>query len=68
MIRTKVEKCGGGVMQELDAKGTTRTLLIELRALNIGVLSSLSLIANGEEMPMDKRIELFCDILKIKED
>lgn len=68
MIRTKVEKFDGGVMQDLDAKGTTCTLLIELKALNIGVLSSLSLIANGEEMPMDKRIELFCDILKIKED
>lgn len=49
MIKTKVEKCGGGVMQELDAKGTARTLLIELKALNIGVLSSLTLIANGEE-------------------
>lgn len=49
-------------------KGTARTLLIELKALNIGVLSRLTLIANGEEMPMDKRIDLFCDILKFKED
>ena len=66
MIRTKVEKCGGGVMQELDAKGTARTLLIELKALTRGVLTSLKLPRKdtGEEMPMDKRIEMFCDLLK----
>lgn len=42
-------------------------IAVALAAL-FGVLSSLTLIANGEEMPMDKRIDLFCDILKIKED
>ena len=64
MIEVKVKKEDKVVVQELCASGSTRDLLLELTALTRGVLSSLTLIANGEEMPMDKRVEMFCDLLK----
>ena len=67
MIKTKVERVSGGVAQDLEAKGSTHDILIELKALNIGVLGSLSLSVNGEEMTLDERIKLFCKIMNIEE-
>ena len=70
MIRTKVEKFDGGVVQELCASGSTRDLLFELTALTHGVLASLKIPQKDtdEEMPMDKRIEMFCDLPKTTEE
>lgn len=66
MIEVKVKKEDKVVVQELCASGSTRDLLLELTALTRGVLTSLKLPRKdtGEEMPMDKRIEMFCDLLK----
>ena len=61
MIKTKTEKVDDGVIQELEAKGSTKNLLIELKALNIGLLSSLSF---GMELSIDERIALFCEFMK----
>lgn len=68
MIKTKTEKVDNGVIQELEAKGSTANLLIELKALNIGVLSSLSFGSFGKELSIDERIALFCEIMKAEDD
>lgn len=65
MIKTKTEKVDDGVIQELEAKGSTKNLLIELKALNIGLLSSLSF---GKELSIDERIALFCEFMKAEDD
>ncbi len=65
MIKTKTEKVDDGVIQKLKAKGSTKDLLIELKALNIGLLSSLSF---GKELSIDERIVLFCEFMKAEDD
>lgn len=66
MIEVKVKKEDKVVVQELCASGSTRDLLFELTALTRGVLISLKLPRKdtGKEMPMDQRVEMFCDLLK----
>ena len=44
MIKTKVESLSdSAVAQELEIKGSTSVLLVELRALVIGVLNGITL-------------------------
>lgn len=65
MIKAKIEKVDDGVIQDLEAKGSTLDLLIELKALNIGLLSSLSF---GKGLSIDKRIALFCEFMKTEDE
>lgn len=67
MIRTKVDSMGeNAVTQELEIKGSTYQILEELKALTIGVLTSMDMTHRKDqsELTMDDRIELFCQLLK----
>ena len=67
MIRTKVDSMGkNAVTQELEIKGSTSQILVELKALTIGVLNSMDIThrKDNSELTMDDRIELFCQLLK----
>lgn len=68
MIKIKVETKGNIIEQDLEAHGKTAELLAELKALNIGVLESISLKNNGEELTIAERVELFCKIMKLQGD
>lgn len=72
MIEVKIEKKGkeGLVVQDLYASGSTKDLLLELTMLTRGILASLKIPhkITGEKMPMNKRIEMFCNILKASEE
>ena len=68
MIKTKTEKVDDGIIQEVEAKGSTKDLLIELKALNIGLLSSLSFGKFGKELSINERIALFCEFMKAEDD
>lgn len=67
MIRTKVDSMGKeAITQDLEVKGSTSQILVELKALTIGVLNSMDITRRKDqsEMTMDDRIELFCQLLK----
>ena len=67
MIKTKVESISSNaVAQELEIKGSTTMLLLELRALVTGVLNGLPLTAKGteRELTIDERIDLFVKLMK----
>ena len=67
MIRTKVDSMGkAAITQELEVKGSTSQILVELKALTIGVLNSMDITRRKDqsELTMDDRIELFCQLLK----
>lgn len=68
MIKIKVETKGDIIEQDLEAHGKTEELLAELKALNMGVLTSISLKSNGEELTTAERVELFCQIMKLQGD
>ena len=67
MIRTKVDSMGKeAITQDLEMKGSTSQILVELKALTIGVLNSMDITRRKDqsELTMDDRIELFCQLLK----
>lgn len=67
MIRTKVESVSkAGITQELEMKGSTAQVLVELKALVTGVLTGMDLKYREEknEMTLDERIEFFCELMK----
>lgn len=67
MIRTKVDSMGKeAITQDLEVKGSTTQILVELKALTIGVLNSMDITRRKDqsELTMDDRIELFCQLLK----
>jgi hypothetical protein len=67
MIKTKVESISSNaVSQELEVQGSTKVLLLELRALVTGVLNNMTLSAKGtdRELTIDERIDLFCKLMK----
>lgn len=67
MIKTTVKYLGRGVVsQDLELQGRTDQLLYELKALVTGILSGMKLQEkwSGDEMSIEKRIDLFCDLLK----
>jgi hypothetical protein len=67
MIKTKVDSMGKeAITQDLEVKGSTSQILVELKALTIGVLNSMDIRRRKDqsEMTMDDRIELFCQLLK----
>lgn len=67
MIRTKVDSMGkNAVTQDLEVKGSITQILVELKALTIGVLNSMDITRRKDqsELTMDDRIELFCQLLK----
>ena len=66
MIKTKVESISSNaVYQELEVQGSTKVLLLELRALVTGVLNNMTLSAKGtdRELTIDERIDLFCKLM-----
>lgn len=67
MIKTKVESISSNaVAQELEVKGSTTMILLELRALVTGVLNGIELTAKGteRELTIDERIDLFVKLMK----
>lgn len=67
MIKTKVDSMGKeAITQDLEMKGSTSQILVELKALTIGVLNSMGITRRKDqsELTMDDRIELFCQLLK----
>lgn len=68
MLKIKVETKGDIIEQDLEAHGKTEELLAELKALNMGVLTSITLKNNGEELTTAERVELFCQIMKLQGD
>ena len=65
MIKAKSELFGGGCSVQLEVKGSTKDLLLELKSVCVGALSSIGFTRNGEteELPLDERIKLFCKLL-----
>lgn len=67
MIKTKVESLSdSAVAQELEIKGSTSVLLVELRALVIGVLNGITLTERDtdRELTTDEQIKLFIYLMK----
>lgn len=67
MIKTKVDSMGkAAITQDLEVKGSTSQILVELKALTIGVLNSMDITRRKDqsELTLDDRIELFCKLLK----
>jgi hypothetical protein len=67
MIKTKVDSMGKqAITQDLEMKGSTTQILVELKSLTIGVLNSMDITRRKDqsEMTLDDRIELFCQLLK----
>lgn len=67
MIRTKVDSMGKEtITQELKISGSTYQILEELKALTIGVLTSMDMTRREDqsELTLDDRKELFCQLLK----
>lgn len=67
MIRTKVDSMGkAAITQELKISGSTHQILEELKALTIGVLTSIDMTRckDQSELTLDDRKELFCQLLK----
>lgn len=70
MIKTTVKHLGRGVVsQDLELQGRADQLLYELTALVTGILSGMKLQEkwSGDEMSIEERIDLFCDLLKEEE-
>ncbi len=65
MIKAKAELFNGGCSVQLEVKGSTKDLLLELKSVCVGTLSSMGITRKGEseELPLDERIKLFCKLL-----
>jgi hypothetical protein len=64
MIKAKSELFNGGASVQLSLKGTTKDLLLELKALCVGALSSMEFPKiDGREATLDERIEILCELL-----
>lgn len=64
MIKAKSELLNGGASVQLSLKGTTKDLLLELKALCVGALSSMEFPKiDGREATLDERIEILCELL-----
>lgn len=64
MIKAKSEQFNGGTSVQLSLKGTTKDLLLELKALCVGVLGSVEFPKKtGEEATLNERIAVLCDLL-----
>lgn len=70
MIKAKSELFGGGCSVQLEVKGSTKDLLLELKALCVGALSSMGITRKGEteELPLNERIKLFCEFLNMEDE
>lgn len=65
MIKAKAELFDGGCSVQLEVNGSTKDLLLELKSVCVGALSSIRITRKGEteELPLDERIKLFCEFL-----
>ena len=64
MIKAKAELFVGGASVQLSLKGTTKDLLLELKALCVGALSSMEFPKiDRREATLDERIEILCELL-----
>lgn len=65
MLKAKAELFDSGCSVQLEVKGSTKDLLLELKSVCVGTLSSIGITRKGEteELPLDERIKLFCEFL-----
>lgn len=64
MIKAKSELFNGGASVQLSIKGSTKDLLLELKALCVGVLGSVEFPKKaGGEATLNERIAVLCDLL-----
>ena len=64
MIKAKSELFNGGASVQLSIKGSTKDLLLELKALCVGVLGSMEFPKKaGGEATLNERIAILCDLL-----
>ena len=70
MIKAKAELFNGGASVQLEAKGSTKDVLIELKSICVGALSSMGITRKGEneELSLEERIKLFCKLLNEGDD
>ena len=64
MIKAKAELFNGGASVQLSLKGSTKDLLLELKALCVGALGSMEFPKiDGREATLDERIAILCELL-----
>ena len=70
MIKAKAELFNGGCSVQLEVNGSTKDILIELKSVCVGALSSMGITRKGEneELPLEERIKLFCKLLNEEDD
>ena len=69
MIKAKAELFNGGASVQLSIKGTTKDLLMELKALCVGALGSMEFPKiDGSEAALNERIAILCDLLYAEDD
>ena len=69
MIKAKAELFNGGASVQLSLKGSTKDLLLELKALCVGALGSMEFPKiDGREATLDERIAILCELLSEDED
>lgn len=70
MIKTKAELFNGGCSVQLSLKGTTKDLLLELKALCVGVLGSVEFPKkiDGREATLDERIAILSELLSERDE
>lgn len=69
MIKAKSEQFNGGTSVQLSLKGTTKDLLLELKALCVGVLDSVEFPKKaGREATLNERIAIFCELLYMEDE
>jgi len=70
MIKAKSELFNGGASVQLSLKGTTKDLLLELKALCVGVLGSVEFPKkiDGREATLDERIAILSELLSERDE
>ncbi len=70
MIKAKSELFNGGASVQLSLKGTTKDLLLELKALCVGVLGSVEFPKkiDGREATLDERIVILSELLSERDE